>query len=65
MVFIIMYMFVEALQAESAWCSLSAALVYSTESWFLPGWSSTFHYIPMQCVVPQSCRSTQMLWTKS
>lgn len=47
MVFIIMYVFVEALQTESAWCLLSAALVYSTVSWLLPGWSSTFLCIPV------------------
>lgn len=37
------------------------ASLYSTESWFLPGWSSTFLCIPVQCPnpagVPRCCGS--------
>lgn len=55
-VFMTMYVFVDALQAEPDQCSLSAPMVHSTECWFLPGRSSIFQCVTIQYVVPQCCR---------
>lgn len=58
-VFIIVCVFVEALQTESSWCSLSAPLPLLRRELVLPGWSSTFLCIPMRCPnpagVPRCC----------
>lgn len=54
-VFIIVSVFVDALQTEPDRCLLSAPMVYSTESWFLPGRSSIFLCVTIQCAVPQCC----------
>lgn len=54
-VFIIVCVFVDVLQTEPARCSLSTPMVYSTESWFLPGRSSILLCITIQHAVPRCC----------
>lgn len=51
-VFIIMCVFVDALQTEPDQCLLSAPMVYSLESLLLPGRSTIFLCITIQPAVP-------------
>lgn len=62
LVFMVVYVFVEALQTERAWAALPCP-VCSTESWFLPAAAPPQASL-CSVQVPQACRSTQVLWTK-